>query len=131
MYRRFSLRWASGSVAPVGVASSFLARLVGLRSRTLAGIVIDCGTIHTIGMRRPVTVVETSIFGVVTAATVVRPNRIYRRRTGTVLVEIKDGEDAPSVGDRISVLPCPIDARHPHSVRNTDRQPGRHQRTPR
>jgi hypothetical protein len=122
-YRRLNLAWGTGSITPALVADTFRTRLVGLRARGVGGLVIDARTVHTIGFRRPITVLETTLFGRVVAATTVPPNRLYRRRYGGVLVEIADIAAAPAVGQRLVALACTDDARHPHPLRNPDRKP--------
>lgn len=129
-YRRLNLVWSSGSVDDVIVATTFIARLFGLRRKGVEALAIRASWVHTLGFRHPITVIETTMGGVVSSASRVVPNRVYRRRTGLLLVELVDGIDPPAVGEPIKVLACGVHGRHPHSLRDTHRKPRRRQYTP-
>ena len=122
-YRRLFLQWGKGPVTAAVVADTFLTRLLGLRVHGADGVVIDASAVHTFGFHRPISILETTLFGCVMAVTTVPPNRLYRRRYGGLLVELGDTGEVPAVGDRLVALAWTDDARHPHPLRNPDREP--------
>jgi hypothetical protein len=130
-YRRLNLTWATGNIQNIGVASGFCDRLVGIRSQDLRGALFTGSSVHTFGFRHPITVIEVSLDGIVTDVRTLAPNRIHRRRTGSVIVEALSWCEVPPVGERLVALPSEPNDWNPRPVRDADRKPWRYQRAAR
>lgn len=106
-YRRLTVRWPTGALDGVVVATSFADRLLGLGRRNVPAVILDAPSVHTFGMRAPIMVVEVSSSGVVTAVHRIPPRRIHRRRATGPMLEIRGDAIHPAVGEELTLLPWP------------------------
>jgi uncharacterized membrane protein (UPF0127 family) len=89
--------------ARVGVAETFLDRLMGIRSAAgREGVLLRVRSVHTFGLSKPISVFSTSRDGTVVEVRTLRPNRVAVFRGAEHLIELPDGRDLPLVGSQVT-----------------------------
>lgn len=88
----------------MGLAESFCDRLLGIKSPSAAaGLVIEARSIHTMGLRRTLTVFAVDQEGVVLDVRLVPPNRIAFFPAAHLIIELPSGQVPAHAGSRVEV----------------------------
>jgi hypothetical protein len=85
-------------------ARRFVDRLVGVRRQGVEGLFMQTWSVHTFGLRQPISVVGLDSGGTVSSTMVLRPNRVVVIPGTRHILELPAGHDLPAVGDRLEVV---------------------------